>query len=99
VCLLRRRTGGKPLGSSARAAQSGRNNTVPESDSGLHVTPVIRGHTGAVKAVVEHPSLPAFATVGADKTLRVWDSVTKKLVRSHLMMDCLEALDNGSDQY
>lgn len=84
ICLLR----SKAQGTSGKAGGSKRAQRSSEHDGGLQVVPLIRGHTGHVRALADHPTMPAFATAGADKTLRIWDSSAKKLVSRRVWSCC-----------
>lgn len=47
----------------------------------LSVTIFAHGHAGSVHAVAAHPTSPVVASVGADKSLRFWDTQQRKLTQ------------------
>lgn len=58
----------------------------------MKIIPLIRGHTGPIRAVADHPTLPVWATVAADKTLRIWDGRSRKLVYINRLWDRASAV-------
>jgi len=53
-----------------------------EDGSNLHSGPIICGHfSGELHGLSMHPSKSEFCTVGDDKTVRIWDLQTFKLVK------------------
>lgn len=48
-----------------------------EMDAQVSIQSIVRGHSGKVRRLASHPSLPVFATASSDRTIRLWDSVTK----------------------
>ena len=79
VCLLRP-DDNKPKESDRSRSRRG-------SDDDLIIFPILRGHTGPIRAVAEHPLLPVWATVGTDKTLRIWNGKDRKLVYINRLWD------------
>jgi len=53
----------------------------------MRIFPILRGHTGPVRAIAQHPLLPVWATVGVDKTLRIWEGGSRKLVYINRLWD------------
>lgn len=52
-----------------------------EAHSGLAFHIVAHGHAGRVEQAAAHPTLQLVATVGADKTLRFWDTAERRLAQ------------------
>ncbi|CAK9107654.1 Echinoderm microtubule-associated protein-like 6 (EMAP-6) (Echinoderm microtubule-associated protein-like 5-like) [Durusdinium trenchii] len=53
-----------------------------EDGSNIHPGPLITGHfDGELHGLAVHPHKPEFCTVGDDQTVRVWDSVTRRMTR------------------
>jgi WD40 repeat protein len=53
-----------------------------DDGSNLHPHPLIQGHCEyELRGLSPHPSRPEVCTVGDDRTLRVWDLVTKRQLK------------------
>ncbi|KAJ8600513.1 hypothetical protein CTAYLR_009210 [Chrysophaeum taylorii] len=61
----------------AAFADNARRASAAYSDLSFHI--VIHGHVGHVHQVAAHPTIPLVASVGSDKTLRLWDTAEHRL--------------------
>lgn len=46
----------------------------------MHLTPVLRAHTGCLKALSTHPNHAIAATSSSDRTIRLWDLKKRRLL-------------------
>ena len=60
--------------------------------------PITAGHYGgAVKGLAVHPLKPEYVTCGADGTVRVWDLVTRGLVKMTRLDTACSAISYKTD--
>jgi WD40 repeat protein len=63
-----------------------------KSEMQLSLRVALRGHMGRVRGMAVHPSKLVYATVGHDRTVRLWDVQKRKLLNMTRLAECCSAV-------